>query len=466
MSTVYEVIGLGIGEETKGAWVEFLAHHTNAQSVWRKGGPQSGHHLVLSDGRSVELSHFGAGVFVGLPTYIDMPIIPALLFEEALELEELGVHDPLSLISVHAGCLVVTPFHQAISRLREILRPRKKGTIGLGVGEAMSDSQLYPNLAIYAHDLPRLSEDELSQKILAIRDFYQNKADELTRDLPDISPDARIEIDHLHNDKLIREIAESYKLLSELITIRREDYLSILLQEDTIIEPSHGAQLHPRYGYLPHVTQIDPVAQDALQRLQKHNHRGEVRRFGVFRSYSTRFGAGPFVAYDESVTAREHEVHNTDCDWLGKFRMGNLDLVGLAYGIKICGEPSLSGLMISFFDSLTGKDSWNVCTAYRFLGKCDDLDEYFDIQNDLIVGIKFHQDDGTDTQLKRQHRLTELLFQCEPVCETIFPQEGLSLQQSFVKFIEKKLSLPVVAVAFGPRPDDRYLVAGYEHLFI
>lgn len=464
MATVSEIIGLGIGEETKGAWVEFLAKLTQAGYIWRKGGPQSGHHLIIDDYTAAMLSHFGAGVFQGIPTYVDMPIIPVELFIEAQILEGLGIPDPLSLMVINASCIVATPYHQAISRLHETLRKNKKGTIGLGVGEAIKDALKYPELKIIAHDL-KLSQAQLEKKIECVRKHYLSESHSLVKNIEILSEESRLEIELLENSELVPEIAQSYCLLATLVTIRYENYLDEVISENSVIETSHGAQLHPRLGYVPHVTQIDPTGQDALRRLVNHNFRGTLNRFGVFRSYSTRFGAGPLVVFDETVTKDEIEIHHKDDPWLGRFRKGHLDLVGLAYGIKICGAPSLTGLMISYMDSLKGKDSWKVCVAYRYNGDKADLEKYFEIKGGQLTAIKLHPDNGTDSHLEHQKRLTELLWQCTPVFYPIYPRKDKNLEDTFIEFVEKYLGVPLVAVAYGPKMSDRHIRPGYEKLF-
>jgi adenylosuccinate synthase len=465
MSIVSEIIGLGIGEETKGAWVEFLAKQTKAKYIWRKGGPQSGHHLVIDDSHEAMLSHFGAGVFQGIPTYVDMPIIPVELFIEAMQLEEEGIVDPLSLIIINASCLVVTPYHQAISRLQETLREKKKGTIGLGVGEAISDASDYPEFAIYAHELKK-SQGSLESKIESIRLHLLSIAHTLIKNVSTLSEESQIEVDHLKNSDLVSEIAESYNLLSDLVHISYETFLDEILVGNTVIETSHGAQLHPRYGYIPHVTKIDPVGQDALKKLESHLFSGNLRRFGVCRAYSTRYGAGPFVVYDEKLSEQMREVHNTDNDWLGKFKKGPLDLVGIAYGIKICEEPDLDGIMVSFLDSLRDQTSWPVCIAYQYSGPETNLAPYFVICNGLITEIKFHQDDGSENHIDHQRRLTKLLWDCTPIILTLTSRDGLNLEETFITFVEQYLGLPIVAVAHGPRLSDRTIRPGYENCFV
>ena len=121
------VTGIQIGEETKGAAVEWLARELQAHTVIRNGGCQAGHHIVTSDGREQMFSHFAASTFEGTRTYLrHMVIDPVLLFREALEIEGKGIDDPFSIITIDGENISITPFHGALRRLKEILSSEKK----------------------------------------------------------------------------------------------------------------------------------------------------------------------------------------------------------------------------------------------------------------------------------------------------------------------------------------------------
>src|SRR5436853_217291 len=80
-------VGLGFGDEGKGATVDFLARHYEAALVVRYcGGSQAGHNVELPDGRRHTFSQFGAGTLAGTSrrpgTYLGPNVVidpPALL---------------------------------------------------------------------------------------------------------------------------------------------------------------------------------------------------------------------------------------------------------------------------------------------------------------------------------------------------------------------------------------------------
>lgn len=472
-NNIFVVTGLGLGEETKGAWVQKLTDLTGAHTILRSGGCQCGHNVVAPDGTHTQLSHFGCGTFDGARTHLQhMVFFPTNLFEEAMELEEKGIKDPFSVITIDEDCLTITPFHGAWSRILEISRGyNKKGTVGMGVGEAIEDSKKDPSLAVKAGNFSQ-GEEILHQKVEAIRQYQLQKARELvavTAGLADLAI-VQKEFQILEDESLVPLTVQSFLYLADLVHIVGDEYLDeILNQEGAIVcEPSHGALHHPRYGFVPHITQIDPTSQDVLETLKKHEHKKDIVRLGVSRCYMTRYGWGPLPSFSRQLTDQIKETHNVGADWwLGEFRNGYYDPILLEYAIEFSGgKESFNGLIISFLDVLTNYQEWPVIEAYAYEGEpTSDLDQYFDLKDGKIVGIKVHPDSGDQAHLDHQIRLTELIKKCRPITTILKSENELSLEEVFLKYVEKRLGLPVVAVARGPKDEDREIRPGWKHLF-
>src|SRR6059058_5940908 len=122
-------VGLGFGDEGKGATVDFLFRHHDADLVVRySGGSQAGHNVQLPDGRRHTFAQFGAGTLAaGLArprTYLGPQVVidPPALLREAQHLAELGVKTPTDLLTIHPRCLVTTLWHKTLNRLREMSR--------------------------------------------------------------------------------------------------------------------------------------------------------------------------------------------------------------------------------------------------------------------------------------------------------------------------------------------------------
>ena len=178
-------VGLGFGDEGKGATVDFLARRLEADLVVRYcGGSQAGHNVQLPDGRRHTFSQFGAGTLADASdhprTYLGPNVIidPPALAREAGHLLHLGVPDPLRLLTIHPRCLVATPWHQAANRLRELARgDARHGSCGQGIGEARSYWLKYGEDSVFAADLRQLDvlrhklELQRQRMLLELQDF-------------------------------------------------------------------------------------------------------------------------------------------------------------------------------------------------------------------------------------------------------------------------------------------------------
>lgn len=472
-NVIVVVSPLGIGEETKGATVEWLTDYLHAHTVIRSGGCQSGHHLVRSDGREQMLSHFGSGVFDGATTFLKhMVINPVDLYTEAEELELLGVENPLQKIIIADDCITITPFHGALSRLHEISRGKnKKGTIGMGVGEAIYESHNIPDISIRARDF--LGDQQLLlAKVQKIRELKVLEAYKLFTTYPFLQSDTQAlhELAILENESLTETVVQSYVLLAKLVKIVNDSYIDELISQSGAIvcEPSHGALLHPRYGFVPHVTQIDPTTQNVMETISQHPHDKKVIRLGVSRSYMTRHGAGPLVSYSRIMTDVIKETHNAAGSWwLGEFRNGYYDRVATDYALQISGGiDTFSGLVLSFMDKVRQFTTWPVVETYTYMGEIPaDIDDYFELKDGKITRIIKHPDDGTDRHLDHQRRLTELLKNCKPEVKILKPENGKPLDEVFIKYVENTFHIPVVAVSYGPTKEDRKTRPSWRKLF-
>ncbi len=139
------VVDLGFGDAGKGTITDHLTRARGAHTVVRfNGGAQAGHNVVTDDGRHHTFAQLGAGSFSpGVRTWLSRHVVvhPTALIVEAWHLARSGVADPLSRVTVSAAAKVVTPFHQAATRLRELARgDARHGSCGVGVGEVMRDA--------------------------------------------------------------------------------------------------------------------------------------------------------------------------------------------------------------------------------------------------------------------------------------------------------------------------------------
>ena len=67
-----------------------------------------------------------------------MLVYPQTLSRETEKLQK-HCKDPVKRLKIDLECYIITPYHQLISRVFELLRSVPKGSTGLGVGRAAQD---------------------------------------------------------------------------------------------------------------------------------------------------------------------------------------------------------------------------------------------------------------------------------------------------------------------------------------
>jgi adenylosuccinate synthase len=126
MQHTFLTVDLGFGDAGKGSMVDFLVRAEDAHTVVRyNGGAQAAHRVVTADGRAHVFSQFGSGTLAGARTQLSrfMLLDPLAMEAEAQHLQGLGMADPLAGATIDRRALVITPFHRAINRLRELGAP-------------------------------------------------------------------------------------------------------------------------------------------------------------------------------------------------------------------------------------------------------------------------------------------------------------------------------------------------------
>lgn len=185
------ITGLGFGDESKGCITDLLCRAYGSDLVVRhNGGPQAAHTVYTDDGRHHVFAQFGAGTFnPGCRTLLSryMLVNPISMLIENEHLFSQGVSDALERVYVDSRALVVTPFHRALNRLREMARGTEKhGSCGKGIGETVFHAMRYPKEAFYVDDF---HSDAWVIKLAAIMTRLGHEAARLN--LPDTSAASR-----------------------------------------------------------------------------------------------------------------------------------------------------------------------------------------------------------------------------------------------------------------------------------
>jgi len=367
MHKAYITVGLGFGDEGKGATTEFLVqeafvNHKIPVVVRYCGGSQCGHNVQNDSGRRHTFSQFGAGTIRGAKTFLDKNVIinPRAMVREAAHLCTMGVPEPFRALTVHPECLVSTVHHQQLNKAREVLRGcENHGTCGHGIGEVRLFHLRHPEESIKANDL--LSYDVLTEKLQFLKEYCRKELHPLDEALTSLLRSHRAELPTARDVDILEDLySDSYSL----------HICEDLPSHDTLVfEGAQGVLLDETYGFHPYTTWSTTTTKHALERVRAMGIT-DVKVIGVTRAYATRHGAGPFPTYDQKLTESFPDLGNPHNVWQGGMRLGWLDLPLLRYAIAATG--GIDELAVNCLDEYELSDQ-KVCTEYPFEFSCPDI---------------------------------------------------------------------------------------------
>lgn len=425
MTNAYIVVDLGFGDAGKGTTVDTLCRRLpGAKTIVRfNGGAQAAHNVVTPDGRHHTFSQFGSGMFVDhTRTHLSqyMLINPANMFAEDEHLRLLGVTDAWQRTTVDPRATIITPYHKALNRLRELSRgDARHGSCGQGIGETMQHLHSHPTRALSAGDL---SDSSMTGVILrSIRQYCIREVREL--DLPG-SEVVQRELDQLLADEddwviLYRDWSQAINFMDDN---RLGDVAEYHYDCTLIFEGAQGILLDENYGFNPYTTWSTTTNANALKILAELD-RGpyEHKTIGVTRSYMTRHGAGPLWTENDEFTLELQEEHNEHGDWQGAWRCGWLDLPALSYAIEC--TDGIDGLVVTHLDRVH-EPGWRVCKRYVTAGE-------------LLTILDMDREN-----MDRDRVL--------PVTETVG-------KENYAAHIAEALGVPLFMESWGPTADDKKL---------
>src|ERR1700678_610826 len=342
------IIGAQWGDEGKGKITDLLAERADAV-VRFQGGNNAGH-TIVRDGQTWKLHLMPSGILhpnklcvIGNGVVID----PKVLGDELDELRHRGVDTRALRISANAH--LIMPYHIMLDDAGEArLGKLQIGTTRRGIGPCYADKAA--RLGIRVQDL--LDEKILKKKIVAAMEPKRLSLRPFEKD-PALDLHAMTEEYLTYGHRLEQHIADTAKLMWELL----DD------GEKVIFEGAQGAMLDIDHGTYPFVTSSNPLSGAACVGTGV-GPKDIDEVWGVSKAYTTRVGAGPFPSelHDEMgelIRKRGGEFGTTT----GRpRRTGWLDLVALRYAARL---NTLTALVITKLDVLSGLDRIQVCTSYR-----------------------------------------------------------------------------------------------------
>lgn len=360
------VVGLGFGDEAKGATVDWLCATRHVASVVRFSGGAQAAHNVIADGRHHTFRLFGSGTLSGTPTFVSRHVVvePMTLAREVESLVALGVDNPLRLLTVDPDALVTTPVHVAANRAREDLRGSDRhGSTGLGVGETVWYDLACARHADAGETVENLTcPSKASGTPLRVGDCLDPAL--LRRRLEETATFYRpLLAGSEHRHASVEQMAQMLEEFAASVAITPgADHLARAAADGRLVfEGSQGVLLDEWRGFHPHTTWSDTTPRRAQALLDEAGlGRGFV--LGLTRSYTTRHGAGPFPTEDGSLADALPEVHNGVGRYQGGWRVGLLDVTLLRYAVAVCGGVDV--LAVSHLD-LAPASSWTATGSRR-----------------------------------------------------------------------------------------------------
>ena len=313
------VVGLGYGDEGKGATVDALVAHRNAARVVRFNGGQQAAHNVIVNGRHHTFASYGSGTFAGVPTFVSKhcTIDPIAISAERRVLGP-SFHP---MLYVHEDALVTTPFHVVHNLMDR--RFIEHGTTGTGFGTTIEQNMERPELSIRASDLGDFDVLVDKMRNTMLHYAYSDFGAELVN--------------------LVQDMCNSR--LMNFCVITDEEFTEALSFGHTVFEGAQGFRLDQDYGEHPHTTWSTTTPKNALE-LCRESDIDDVFKIGCLRTYATRHGNGP-LPHEGQLDIEPVELHNGSHGVQGAFRTGKHAALDVGFAIGFAGIDALS---ISHFD--------------------------------------------------------------------------------------------------------------------
>jgi adenylosuccinate synthase len=411
------IVGAQWGDEGKGKITDLLAEHADAVARFQ-GGNNAGHTIVRGE-EEWKLHLIPSGILypgkccvIGNGVVID----PKVLIEELNGLRERRID--VSGLRISANAHLIMPYHLLLDSAGEAkLGSLQIGTTRRGIGPCYADKAA--RLGIRVQDL--LDEKILKKKIVAAMEPKRLSLRPFEKD-PALDLHAMTEEYLTYGHRLEQHIADTAKLMWALLDEGKK----------VIFEGAQGAMLDIDHGTYPFVTSSNPLAGAACVGTGV-GPKAIDEIWGISKAYTTRVGAGPFPSelHDEMgelIRARGGEFGTTT----GRpRRTGWLDLVALRYAARL---NTMTSLVITKLDVLSGLDRVQVCTSYR------------GVEGPVFEDFPYHQ-----TVLHHaEAELTELRGWEEDLGECRSMSDLPDAAREYLDFVAEHVGAPVALVGVGP----------------
>lgn len=409
------LLGLQWGDEGKGKVVDVLTPRYDVITRFQ-GGPNAGHTLEFNNIKHV-LHTIPSGIFRGDKINIignGVVIDPSIFRKEINSLMSLGF-DLTKNLYISKKAHLILPTHRLLDAASESAKGASKiGSTLKGIGPTYRDKIGRDGLRIgdILHNFKEKYQQRVDSHIELLTKFYHYDYKQALQDYE-------------------KEWFEGIEVIKQFQLIDSEHFINdqLLAGKSVIAEGAQGTMLDIDFGSYPFVTSSTTIAAGACTGLGiAPNKIGKV--YGIFKAYCTRVGSGPFPTELLDETGETlRRIGNEYGSTTGRpRRCGWLDLVALRYAIMINGVTDLIMMKADVMDKF---ESINVCTSYNISGV---LTNYFPNEIDDEVIPVYEELQGWQTDLTEVDHTSK------------FP----AALNSYIKFIEDYLQVPITIVSVGP----------------
>lgn len=410
------IIGGQWGDEGKGKITDALA--ANAQLVVRPNGSTNAGHTVITESGTYKLHLVPSGIlYPGCTCIIGAGVAVSLpdLIEEMNALRDRGLDLHRLYLSDRAN--VIMPYHPMLDQLEEEQRGTQSiGTTLRGNGPAYADK--IARRGIRVADL--LDTATLAEKLASVLLEKNGVLKSLYgQDPVEVGP--LIEQFALWSEQLAPHIVQAETLVQD----------AIMAGASVLIESAQATLLDIDYGTYPYVTSTSPTAAGACQGAGIGPTQVDDV-VAVFKTYTTRVGAGPFpteLSGETGQLLRDRGLEYGTTTGRPR-RTGWFDGVAARYAVRLNGVTQIALTKLDVLDTL---EEIPVCVGYR-------LDDH-----------ELGAPPASASAYARVEPVYEILPGWQADTSTVTRYDELPASaRSYVERIEEIVGAPVTMVGTGP----------------
>lgn len=408
------IVGAQWGDEAKGKLVDVLG--AQADLVIRYSGGNNAGHTVITGGKTYKFQLIPAGILhPGTVAVIGsgMVVDPKGLLEELDR--TLAQKKDLGELKISSAAHVVFPYHRMLDALEEEARGENKiGTTSRGIGPAYQDK-----VARFGIRMGELVSEHFGHRLREVLE-YKNRLLQMFGSQP-LEFQPLFDEYSAYADRLRPFVQDTEWIAQRAVAENRK----------VLFEGAQGTFLDLDSGTYPYVTSSHPISGGACLGTGV-GPRSLQNILGVCKAYTTRVGSGPFPTELSDATGeyiREMGQEFGTVTGRGR-RCGWLDLVLLR---QSCRLNSLSGLVLTRLDVLSGLERLRVCIGYRYDGQIIDRIPA-NIWDFAKVEPIYEELPGWSENLRECRSFSDLP----------------TAAQDYLRFVETRVQTPVAILSIGP----------------